>query len=70
MNESTYEQSAVQLKNSRASVLFLGHERSMGFTVETVDILCDCITDMRAILEGSESEMCWVRQSVTNWKNT
>lgn len=46
---------------------FGGDERSMGFMMETIDILCDCKTDVVSVLEGCESEMCRVWESVAYW---
>jgi len=35
--------------------------------METVDILCGCKRDVGGVVEGSESEMGGVRESVAYW---
>ena len=39
----------------------------MSFGMETIDILSDCKTDVVGVLEGCESEMCGVWESVAYW---
>ena len=54
----------MQVENNVALIEFGGDEGPMGFSMETINILCDCTTDVVGVLEGRESEMCGVWRSV------
>jgi len=57
----------VEVENNVVLIDFRGDEWSMSFGMETIDILCDCKADVVGVLEGCESEMCGVWESVAYW---